>query len=81
MFYVVNTNRDYCKHIVNKLAFLTILRAVQGKKKESAFQDKLLSVNQLDQVVRRNSVYLLCSMAACAAARRAIGTRKGEQDT
>ncbi len=25
--------------------------------------------------------YFLCASAACAAARRAIGTRKGEQDT
>ena len=42
MFYVVNTNRDYCKHIVNKLAFLTILRAIQGKKKGACHKDKLL---------------------------------------
>ena len=45
MFYVVNTNRDYCKHIVNKLAFLTILRAIQGKKKGVCHKDKLLLVN------------------------------------
>ncbi len=29
----------------------------------------------------RATNYLLCSMAACAADRRAIGTRNGEQDT
>ena len=32
-------------------------------------------------VVPRSAVYLLSLMAACAAARRAMGTRKGEQDT
>ena len=50
------------------------------QKKEFVFVDKLL-FNQILRFAQNDRAYLLCSMAAWAAARRAIGTRKGEQET